>query len=269
MYATDGRHVDLQGADADFENLLRSLDGRHPWGQLVARLPLPEQESAECSRDWLVERGLVRPVPVETTRHLALLGGGRLAAMLLTQLLRNTQIHLDLDESPSGEIRAALAHLTPPTGRVRLGPDPLVGRNIRTDVVVLCSSTIEPDRGVLSRLDDSGLPYVVLVAHRDAAWMSPLIAGGSTPCWQCADMWRADQDVAWVPTLAKLSCAPARPSPGALHWLTGTFLASLPGLLAGLSGDAYRLAGPDQLREPMWQRHPACRRCQARLARVA
>ena len=266
---SDGAHVDLQGADAAFENLLRSLDGKHPWNQVVRSLSVDQQATAERTRDWLAEMGLIQPMPTTADNHLALLGAGRLAAMLLTQLLRSTQVHINVGESPADEIRTALARLTPPTRRVRLGPDPLGARTTRMDVVVLCSTTIEPDRGILSRLDDSRLPYVVLMAHRDSAWMSPLIVAGRTPCWQCADMWRADEDAAWVPTLAKLSCVPARPSPGALHWLVGTFLANLPDLLAGLPGDAHRLAGSSQLCEHMWPRHSACVRCQARLARVA
>ena len=146
--------------------------------------------------------------------------------------------------------------------RVSVGPH-WTQLDTDTDLVVLATGTVEPDRAITEHLLRRDLAYLVVRAHHGHAWVGPLVAPHSPACLRCLDLAMSTDDPGWPQVLSTLLQSPTAPSPVATGWAAAVTAANVGWFLADGRCDLeastlemdQRATG---LRRRSWNRHPDC-----------
>ncbi|GAA1394670.1 hypothetical protein [Luteococcus peritonei] len=267
--------------DQALERRLAEADGWCRAEQLARGLDATGREQLGSLLQLMHRAGLAvegRPEAVPQSLRVGLVGSGVLARSVATSLVRSGVRSITcLDErSPDPLVwpgtrqltgSAALARSLRPRHGLRVG----IAHGVRelaelgTDIVVVAAGTLEPDRLLLGELVEHGLGHLVLGAHQDTGRIGPLVLPGRTPCLQCHDLARAEQDPAWGLVLAQLCQVTARPHP-----TIGQVVATRAALELGWAGrdltHGERLHGRCELhdlerptvRDVRFSQHPGC-----------
>lgn len=164
--------------------------------------------------------------PLEDVR-VAVVGAGKVGRALAASLLRAgvpglwlfdpapppRQVWPDSRFASSGQALAASLRTRRGVRAAALGS---LGEllAVPADVVLVASTTVEPDRVLLDALVRAELPHLVLRCHREVARLGPLVLPGRAPCLGCHDLARAVDDPQWPQVLAHLCQVPAAPDVG-------------------------------------------------------
>ncbi|MGH3920245.1 MAG: ThiF family adenylyltransferase [Pseudonocardiaceae bacterium] len=73
----------------------------------------------------------------------------------------------------------------------------------RPDLIVLCDVVV-PEPVMVTELLTTGIPHLIGFAHEGTAMVGPLVCPGRSSCLHCAELHRADLDVAWPKLAAQL-----------------------------------------------------------------
>ncbi len=200
-----------------------------------------------------------------------------LLALLDSEMLAFDELGLSADRRSqwrrllTGLQQAGLAYADPPSPPAA-GPTEVLGEGAlagllktklsshQLDLRVLCSSTIEPDRGCLRELDAAGLPYLVIRADGNWATIGPLVSrrdGGLC----CLDQRAIDDDPSSWQLLLRLSQTRAKPEPWVCDWIVGQVLAQLRLIAAGRSSlvrSTLTLTAAGDQRWHSWSKHAQC-----------
>ena len=74
----------------------------------------------------------------------------------------------------------------------------------RPDLIVLCDVVV-PEPVMVTELLSTGIPHLICFAHEGTAVVGPLVCPGRSSCLHCAELHRADLDVAWPKLAAQLA----------------------------------------------------------------
>jgi hypothetical protein len=85
----------------------------------------------------------------------------------------------------------------------RCAPDVVVATHRRPDLIVL-TDVVVPEPTVVTALVGSRIPHLIGYAHEGTAMVGPLVWPGRSSCLRCAELHRADVDVAWPKLAAQL-----------------------------------------------------------------
>ncbi|MGH3899050.1 MAG: ThiF family adenylyltransferase [Pseudonocardiaceae bacterium] len=85
----------------------------------------------------------------------------------------------------------------------RCAPDVTVAIRRRPDLIVLCDVVV-PEPVLVAELLGTGIPHLISFAHEGTAVVGPLVWPGRSSCLRCAELHRADLDVAWPKLAAQL-----------------------------------------------------------------
>ncbi len=85
----------------------------------------------------------------------------------------------------------------------RCSPEVIVATHRRPDLIVL-TDVVVPDPTVVTGLLGSRIPHLIGYAHEGTAVVGPLVWPGRSSCLHCAELHRADVDVAWPKLAAQL-----------------------------------------------------------------
>ncbi len=141
-------------------------------------------------------------------------GSGRVTVAVATALasagVRNVDVHA------TGTVGAAdlgTGYLPDDIGRPRCaaaadavrrcGPEVTCVAGRRPDLVVL-SDVVVPEPAVVTELLGGRIPHLIGYAHEGIAVVGPLVWPGRSSCLHCADLHRAELDVAWPKLAAQL-----------------------------------------------------------------
>src|SRR5262249_34982721 len=134
-------------------------------------------------------------VAVALASALAATGVGRLAVRATGTVsagdLGTGYLPADLGRSRTDAAADAVRRAAPDV-RVRDGREP--------DLVVL-TDVVVPDPEVVAELQTTGTPHLIAYALEGRAVVGPLVWPGRSSCLHCAELHRADADLAW-PKLA-------------------------------------------------------------------
>lgn len=229
---------------------------------------VPHGSSDAEWREWLLARldehgRLADPAPSAAIR---ILGSGRVAGRIASALLDlGHSIHVK-DLSNSSEKRPSGAERL--VGHLRRAPGPqghraTIDKGEAVTLTVLCTGTCEPDRSLTDALIRDGEPYIVLRTRPGTAVAGPLVVPPDTSCLRCADLWRAEADLAWPHIAAQLAHRRAPDDPVLDAWVTALGLAQIVAFLYGEPGELRsrtltlaRDTGRTTLR--VWPHHPRC-----------
>ncbi len=142
------------------------------------------------------------------------IGSGRVAVAVATALAAAGVGHLALQAS--GTVTAAdlgTGYLPGDLGRTRAtastdavrraAPDVSVDAGRQPDLVVLCDVVV-PEPAMVAELLETRVPHLVGYAHEGTAMVGPLVWPGRSSCLQCAELHRAEGDLAWPKLAAQL-----------------------------------------------------------------
>jgi hypothetical protein len=85
----------------------------------------------------------------------------------------------------------------------RCAPEAIVATRRRPDLIVL-SDVVVPEPAMVTELLGSRIPHLIGYAHEGRAVVGPLVWPGRSSCLHCAELHRADLDVAWPKLAAQL-----------------------------------------------------------------
>lgn len=85
----------------------------------------------------------------------------------------------------------------------RCSPEVIVAAHRRPDLIVL-SDVVVPEPAVVTELLGSRIPHLIGYAHEGTAVVGPLVWPGRSSCLYCAELHRAELDVAWPKLSAQL-----------------------------------------------------------------
>jgi hypothetical protein len=158
-----------------------------------------------------------------TTRHVLrrrseadvrVLGSGRVAVAVATSLATagvghvaphalGSVIATDLGTGyQPGDLGKSRAEATADAVR-RCAPGVIVAAARRPDLIVLCDMVV-PEPAMVTELLDDQIPHLIGYAHEGTAVVGPLVWPGRGSCLRCAQLHRADVDVAWPKLAAQL-----------------------------------------------------------------
>jgi hypothetical protein len=142
------------------------------------------------------------------------IGSGRVAVAVATALAAAGVGHLALHTS--GAVTAAdlgTGYLPDDLGRTRAAasadavrraaPDVSVAARRRPDLIVLCDVVV-PEPAMVTELHESGVAHLIGYAHEGTAMVGPLVWPGRSSCLRCAQLHRAEVDLAWPKLAAQL-----------------------------------------------------------------
>ena len=148
----------------------------------------------------------------QATVHV--IGSGRVAVAVATALAAVGVGHLAM--RTSGTVTAAdlgTGYLPGDLGRNRArastdavrraAPDVSVDAGRQPDLVVLCDVVV-PEPAVVAELLETRVPHLVGYAHEGTAMVSAGVARTHSSCLQCAELHRAESDLAWPKLAAQL-----------------------------------------------------------------
>ncbi len=85
----------------------------------------------------------------------------------------------------------------------RCSPEVIVAMHRRPDLIVL-TDVVVPEPTVVTELLGNRIPHLIGYAHEGTAVVGPLVWPGRSSCLHCAELHRADVDVAWPKLAAQL-----------------------------------------------------------------
>jgi hypothetical protein len=85
----------------------------------------------------------------------------------------------------------------------RCAPEVIVTTHRRPDLIVL-SDVVVPEPAMVAELLGTRIPHLIGYAHEGTAVVGPLVWPGRSSCLHCAELHRADLDVAWPKLAAQL-----------------------------------------------------------------
>jgi hypothetical protein len=85
----------------------------------------------------------------------------------------------------------------------RCAPGVIVNARRRPDLIVL-SDVVVPEPAMVTELLATRIPHLISYAHEGTAVVGPLVWPGRSSCLRCAELHRADLDVAWPKLAAQL-----------------------------------------------------------------
>ncbi|MBV8539367.1 MAG: ThiF family adenylyltransferase, partial [Pseudonocardiales bacterium] len=85
----------------------------------------------------------------------------------------------------------------------RCAPEVTAAARRRPDLVVLCDMVV-PEPAMVTELLGTRIPHLIGYAHEGAAVVGPLVWPQCSSCLRCAELHRADVDVAWPKLAAQL-----------------------------------------------------------------
>lgn len=85
----------------------------------------------------------------------------------------------------------------------RCAPEVIVAARRRPDLIVL-SDVVVPEPAMVLELLGTRIPHLIGYAHEGTAVVGPLVWPGRSSCLRCAELHRADIDVAWPKLAAQL-----------------------------------------------------------------
>ncbi|MGH3772673.1 MAG: ThiF family adenylyltransferase, partial [Pseudonocardiaceae bacterium] len=85
----------------------------------------------------------------------------------------------------------------------RCAPGVIVATTRRPDLIVLCDMVV-PEPAMVTELLGTRIPHLIGYAHEGTAVVGPLVWPGHGSCLRCAQLHRADVDVAWPKLAAQL-----------------------------------------------------------------
>ncbi|MDQ2879928.1 MAG: ThiF family adenylyltransferase [Actinomycetota bacterium] len=142
------------------------------------------------------------------------IGSGRVAVAVATALAAAGVGHLAL--RASGAVTAAdlgTGYLPDDLGRAReaasadavrrAAPGVSVAARRRPDLIVLCDVVV-PEPAMVTELHESGVAHLIGYAHEGTAMVGPLVWPGRSSCLRCAQLHRAEVDLAWPKLAAQL-----------------------------------------------------------------
>ncbi len=119
----------------------------------------------------------------------------------------------------------------------RCAPEVIITDRRRPDLIVLCDILV-PEPAMVTELIGNRIPHVIGYAHEGTAVVGPMVWPGRSSCLRCAELHRADMDIAWPKLAAQL--VGQIPAAGlactqlAAALITEQVLAALAGPTAGL-----------------------------------
>jgi hypothetical protein len=141
-------------------------------------------------------------------------GSGRVAVAVATALAAAGVGHLALHTS--GAVTAAdlgTGYLPDDLGRARAAasadavrraaPGVSVAPRRPPDLIVLCDVVV-PEPAMITELHDTGIAHLIGYAHEGTAMVGPLVWPGRSSCLHCAELHRAELDLAWPKLAAQL-----------------------------------------------------------------
>lgn len=272
----DGVCCLVRHASPALRRCLVMLDGHHTLAALLRELSDDEQFSFRRLLSQLQGAGLLRQTsepPV--VRDVCLVGTSAVARLCATQLLREPGVRLRLAGIGGRGARpdAALA-----LREWLVRSDVRLGRRIMLDeswdvfdqasvgLVVLASTTVQPDRALTAHLVRRSVPFLPVLAHRGWASVGPLADYRGGACLHCADLTRADTDQAWPAVLERLSHELAHPEPGMARLAASLAATHAAWFVAGTANPLPSITL--ELREQVpglgrrrWRPHPDCACC--------
>ena len=142
------------------------------------------------------------------------IGSGRVAVAVATALAAAGVGHLALHAC--GAVTAAdlgTGYLPDDLGRPRAAasadavrraaPDVSVTARHQPDLIVLCDVVV-PEPTTVTELHQTGIAHLIGYAHEGTAMVGPLVWPGRSSCLRCAELHRADVDLAWPKLAAQL-----------------------------------------------------------------
>jgi hypothetical protein len=142
------------------------------------------------------------------------IGSGRVAVAVATALAAAGVGHLAV--RTSGVVTAAdlgTGYLPDDLGRDRAAasadavrraaPGVSVAARHRPDLIVLCDVVV-PDPTMVTELHEAGIAHLIGYAHEGTAMVGPLVWPGRSSCLHCAELYRAEVDLAWPKLAAQL-----------------------------------------------------------------
>ncbi len=194
---------------------------------LTRSLPSLSGAWIDCLLTELAQAGMLRSSQAVARRSVAIVGSGRLADDLATSL----------DEARLG-----------PVARFSSGPDTTRSpsrpshwsRSSRPwpDLTVLALPTVEPDRTLVTILQNAGKAHLVVRTDADRAIVGPLVLPGHSPCVRCLDMMRCQFDAAWPRLLAQLCQTVSEPVSLLRAWAVATATLQVQAVVAGAVPDS-------------------------------
>lgn len=201
----------------------------------------------------------VRLVADRGRRHVQVVGGGRVGALVATTLVAaGVGLVEALDRSPSARPGAPTPSSGPSAGAASGRPHA---------VVLVGEHVLDPRAGAaLSRRD---VPHLGLLVATDRVVVGPMVLPGSSACLHCLDLHRRDRDPLWLQVMAQLLLV----RPGRARPVGETALSTMASGLATLQvltlldgqvrpdavGRTLELSLPHGVaRRRSWSPHPAC-----------
>lgn len=142
------------------------------------------------------------------------IGSGRVAVAVATALAAAGVGHVAVHASGSvtaadlgtgyqpGDLGRSRAEAAADAVR-RCAPEVVVAPRRRPDLIVL-SDVVVPEPAMVTELLGARIPHLIGYAHEGAAVVGPLVWPGRSSCLRCAELHRADVDVAWPKLAAQL-----------------------------------------------------------------
>ncbi len=142
------------------------------------------------------------------------IGSGRVAVAVATALAAAGVGHLGLHSS--GTVTAAdlgTGYVPGDLGRARAAaaadavrraaPDVSFATRRQPDLIVLCDVVV-PEPAMVAELHETGIAHLISYAHEGTAMVGPLVCPGRSSCLRCAELHRAEVDLAWPKLAAQL-----------------------------------------------------------------
>ncbi|MFN2479515.1 MAG: ThiF family adenylyltransferase [Pseudonocardiaceae bacterium] len=142
------------------------------------------------------------------------IGSGRVAVAVATALAAAGVGHLAFHTS--GTVTAAdlgTGYIPGDLGRARAvasadavrraAPDVSVAARRKPDLIVLCDVVV-PEPAMVTELHETGIAHLIGYAHEGTAMVGPLVWPGRSSCLHCAELYRAELDLAWPKLAAQL-----------------------------------------------------------------
>jgi hypothetical protein len=263
--------VDVDGAmvladpDGALTALLDLMDGRYRLRELQV---VAEQRALAEDLDRLLETltaaGLLttQQSPGPSTHSIRLVGLGPAGRLIGDQLLRagvGQLVAVDLD----GAGWAVWGGADPRVQQVDHWSQPSIDA---TDLTVVVTDRLEPDRALAVELTRVDHPHLLVRPRAHGAVVGPLVVPGRTSCLRCGDLSRTRSDPAWPRMLAQLCRIRGRWDPLAAEWaaaLTTTqVLAHLAGRTVETAAATLELGPLDwSWQRRVWPADPACGCC--------
>lgn len=277
--------VIMAEVDPRLESLLRWMDGSHRLVDVhrqAERLDL-DQDLVDWALRMLAQAGLLidsqtlPPSEPDQGYRIRLVGAGMFGKPLAEALIRAGISSLTVvDGEPPPRSRYPGAGLATTQAEAlkaeldRATAIPITVTNhwsklegMRPQLTIVASDTAEVDRVLTADLLRADQPHLVVRALSGGAVIGPLVVPGRSPCLQCMDLTRRDNDPVWPILLAQLSRLPMSPEPLIAEWAATTAvahtLAYLGGQIPETVGGTVELTPPTYLtRTRRWSLHPGC-----------